>query len=188
MPEHDYAIVTSQSAARVIAERGIRLRRVIAIGRKTAEVLKNYDVITPSRYDSSTIVEEFREELTGKKVIAIRSDRGSEELRKLAEICDFTDIVAYRIVKLHGEEQRRVAKLVEDCFFDVVVFSSRMIVESFLDLCSAEKLKRKIVIALGPPTAEKLKEYSIKALVPEEYTFDGVIELLRDLRGAGSRC
>ncbi|MET1124208.1 MAG: uroporphyrinogen-III synthase [Archaeoglobaceae archaeon] len=188
VPEHDYAIITSQNAARAIVKRGIKLKKVIAIGKKTADVLKGYEVLTPSSFDSRSIVREFAPLLKGKRVVAIRSDRGSEELRKLSEVADFREVVAYRIRKLQGEEQRRAVELVEECFYDVVVFSSRMIAESFVELCDPEALKSKTLVAIGPPTAEFLRSKNLECLVPDEYTFDGVMELLKNLRDGCYRC
>ncbi|WP_202320291.1 uroporphyrinogen-III synthase [Archaeoglobus neptunius] len=182
IPEHDFAIVTSQNAAKVLVSRKANLRKVIAIGKKTAEVLKDYDVMVPSKFDSETLFREYSEILRDKRVIALRSNAGSEILNKLDEICDFSDIVVYRIEKLHGEKQRREIERVRDGFYDAIVFSSSMIARSFLELCDGEcieKLKELIVIAIGPPTARVLEEYGLKPLLPEEYTFDGVISLLK---------
>ncbi|MEM2070421.1 MAG: uroporphyrinogen-III synthase, partial [Archaeoglobaceae archaeon] len=74
VPEHEYAIVTSQNVARVIRERGIKLKKVIAIGKKTAEALEMDGVLLPASFDSKGIVDEFSEILRGKKVVAFRSD------------------------------------------------------------------------------------------------------------------
>ncbi len=186
VPEHEYAIVTSQNVARVIREKGIKLKKVIAIGKKTAEALGIDGILLPTSFDSKGIVDEFSEILRGKKVVAFRSDKGSDELRKLAEVCDYKEVIVYRTKKLHGKEQRAFTRMVESCFIDVVVFSSRSIAESFIDLCDFEALKRKKVIALGPPTAEFLIKIGLKPLIPAEYTFDGVVELLKSLKGADS--
>ncbi len=189
VPEHDYAIITSQNAARAVVERGIKLNKVIAIGRKTAEVLEKagYTVLKPTKFDSKTLYFEFSEELRGKKVVALRSNAGSDVLRKLAEIADFTEVEVYRIEKLHGEEQEREIERVRSGFYDVIVFSSSMIAESFLEMCPENALQRLTLVAIGPPTAKVLENHGFKALVPEEYTFDGILQLLKSLRGGDFR-
>lgn len=184
VPKHDFAIVTSQNSAREIVKRGIKLAKVIAIGKKTAEILRSagYDVLVPKRYESSAIVEEFRELLNGKRVVAIRSDRGSDVLRKLCEFADYSEVFAYRIVKLKGDEQRREIERVKSGFYDAIVFSSRVIAESFFENCDWECLKKLediVLIAIGNPTAEFLSSKGFKALVPDEFTFDGVLRLLK---------
>ncbi len=187
VPEHDFAIITSQNAARVVVERGLKLGRVIAIGRKTAEILEKagVKVLIPTKFDSETLFEEFSEMLKGKKVIALRSDAGSKVLKKLAEISDFRDVKVYRIEKLQEEEQRKEIERVKDGFYDTVIFSSSMIARSFLELCDngcLEALKNMTLIAIGPPTARVLESYGLKPLIPEEYTFDGVLRLLKAIK------
>lgn len=180
--EHDFAIVTSQNAARVLRERGVRLKRVIAIGKKTAELIEAEEVLLPSKFDSETLYEEFAEMLRGKRVVAFRSNAGSEAVKRLSEVADFREIQVYRIEKLQGEEQRREVEKVREGFYDAIVFSSSMIARSLLELCDEkclEALENVFVVAIGPPTAKVLAEKGIRAEIPEEYTFDGVIELLK---------
>jgi len=84
----------------------------------------------------------------------------------------------------HGEEQR---KFIRELNFDAIVFSSRMIAKSFFKLAEGMgeldrvigTLRRKIVVAIGPPTRDVLTEYGLNALMPEEYTFEGVADVLR---------
>mgnify|MGYP001772658808 CR=1 FL=1 len=187
VPDHDFTIVTSQNSAREIVRRSIKLTRVIAIGEKTAEILRKagYDVLLPTRYESRAIVEEFRDVLKGKKVVAIRSDRGSDVLRKISEFADYSEVFAYRTVKLNGEEQKREIEKVKSGFYDAIVFSSRTIAESFFESCDEQclkKLKEIVLIAIGNPTAEFLSSKGFKALVPDEFTFDGVLKLLKSFR------
>lgn len=193
IPEHEFAIVMSQNSAKAIVEKGIRLKNVIAVGKKTAEVLEKagYKVLVPRRFESSAIVEEFSELLRGKRVVAIRSNSGSEVLRKLQEIADYREVHAYEIEKLHGEEQREEIRKVIAGYYDAIVFSSRMIAESFLEICELEslrKLKGIKFIAIGEPTADFLREKGFDVLVPEEFTFDGVIKLIKSLKGADFQC
>lgn len=185
VPEHEYAIVTSQNAARVVVERGIKLEKVVAIGKKTAEVLRRagYNVETPSQYDSSTLVREFMNTLKGKRVVAIRSDAGSDELTKLSEVSDFSEITAYRIIKLKGEKQREAVKNAAEGFYDVIVFSSSLIARNFIELCHEMEIKNILAkaVAIGPPTAKILRNFGINPLMPDEYTFDGIVRLLKHL-------
>ena len=187
VPEHDFAIVTSQNAARAICRKKLKLNRVIAIGKKTAEILRmcGYEVVTPSKFDSETLVKEFAELLKGKRVVAIRSNAGSDVLRELSKISDFREVVAYRIVKLKGDEQRKIAEKARSGFFDVVVLSSSLIAESFLEMCRDVRAK---IIAIGPPTARTVEKFGLKAIIPDEYTFDGVVRLLKTLKDGDFRC
>ncbi|WP_290597387.1 MULTISPECIES: uroporphyrinogen-III synthase [unclassified Archaeoglobus] len=187
VPEHDFAIITSQNAAKVVVEKGVKLGRVIAIGKKTAKILEMAGIhaLTPTKFDSETLFEEFSEMLKGKRVIALRSNAGSDVLKSLSEISDFRDVEVYRIEKLQGNEQKREIDRVKEGFYDAIVFSSSMIAQSFLGLCDDECLEslRKItLVAIGPPTAKVLEDYGLKPLIPEEYTFDGVLKLLKSIK------
>ncbi len=179
---YDVVVVTSQTSAKLLIEHGFRHENVIAIGKKTAEVLKSAGIEAkiPSKFDSKTIYEEFRNELRDRKVAVVRSDRGDPILLELPNV---EEIVLYTIEFEHGEEQKR---FIEDMDFDIIVFSSRMMVKSFFELAKKmgmlrdviERLRGKRVIAIGPPTKRALEEYGISAEMPSEYTFDGVLELL----------
>ncbi len=179
----DAVIVTSQTSAKILVEHGFRHGNVIAIGRKTAEVLGSagIEARVPSKFDSKTLYEEFKDELTGKRVAVVRSNRGDPILLRLPNV---EEIVLYTIEFERGEEQRRFVKEMD---FDAIVFSSRMMVRSFFELARemgmleevVERLREKRVIAIGPPTREELEKYGISAEMPSEYTFDGVVDLLK---------
>ncbi len=183
LKDYDVVIVTSQTSAKLLVEHGFRHNNVVAIGKRTAEVLKSAGIEAriPSKFDSKTIYEEFKDELEGKRVAVVRSDKGDPILLELPNV---DEIVLYTIEFKHGEEQK---KLIEEMDFDVIVFSSRMMVRSFFELARkmrrlddvVERLKAKRVIAIGPPTKSALEEYGISAEMPSEYTFDGVMELLK---------
>lgn len=185
----DYTIITSQTSARIALQENLLRGKIIAIGPKTAEVL-GMECLIPSKYDSKTLYEEFKDRLAGKKVNLIRSDKGDPVLNRLAEICDFVEYQIYRIIPLEGEEQRKAVREVAEGRVDAVVFSSSMIVASFMRNAELEgvlldvvnRLNSILTVAIGPPTAKKLEEYGVKAVMPEEYTMDGVIRLLKAMQ------
>lgn len=193
IPEHDFAIVTSQNSAREIVRKKMKLRKVIAIGKKTAEVLMNagYEVLMPKRFESGAVVEEFRDMLKGKRVVAIRSDQGGDELRKISEFADYSEIFAYKLLKLKGEEQRKEIEKVKSGFYDAIVFSSRMIAESFLENCDEkclERLRKIVLIAIGTPTAKFLEKNGLIAKIPDEFTFEGILRLIKSIEGSNFLC
>jgi len=184
----DYTIVTSRTAAKIAVKRGLIRGDVIAIGPKTAKVLKSYNVLIPSKYDSFTLYREFREILRNKRVNVLRSDKGSKILLNLSEICDLKEFQLYEILKVKNERTRKIVREIAERRVDAAVFSSRMIVESFMENAEdigisevAKSLNEIKTIAIGPPTREKLKEFGVNALMPKKYDFDGVIELLSSI-------
>ncbi len=191
-----YAIITSQTAARIILDEAELLNRikkaeVISIGPKTAKTLEKAGIksLTPSKFDSESLYTEFKSRLKGKKVAIFRSDKGDPILLKLAEIADLKEYVLYKIEYEHGLEQRKFLKTLIDDPLDCIIFSSRMMVRSFFELAKKlglkdelkEMMKDMVVIAIGPPTWAELDRYGIEALTPKEYTFTGVLELLKGI-------
>ncbi|WP_457550450.1 uroporphyrinogen-III synthase [Archaeoglobus sp.] len=181
---YDVLIVTSRTSARIMVERGIKHENVIAIGKKTAEELKKAGIVAkiPTRFDSTTLYEEFKDELKGKRAAVLRSNRGDPILLNLPNV---EEIILYDIEFEWGEKQK---KLLKDLDFDAIVFSSRMTVKSFFGLADylginiVNRLKDKIVIAIGPPTREELRKIGIEALMPEEWTFDSILKLLKSIK------
>ncbi len=188
----DYTIITSQTAAKIALKKDLIRGKVIAIGSKTGKVLEKmgYEVFLPSTYSSKSLFQEFRSLLKGKRVNLLRSNKGDPVLKKLSEFCSLKEFNLYRILLLHGEEQKKAVREITEGLVDAVVFSSRMIVESFFENSKSigiydSAVKRLLeipVIAIGSPTAEKLAEHSISPFIPEEYTFEGVLRLLEKLR------
>ncbi|MBO8182322.1 MAG: uroporphyrinogen-III synthase [Archaeoglobus sp.] len=200
--QFEYAIITSQTAARILINNSIlnRLRkaRVISIGPSTAKILEGEGIksLLPSKFDSKTLYTEFKDELKGKKVAIFRSDKGDPELLKLAEIADVREYVLYTISHEHGDEQRKfLFELVSlsssgsSGSLDAIVFSSRMMVRSFFELAeksgilneTKDALDKITVVAIGPPTKDELRKFGIDAVIPEKYTFKGVLDLLKQI-------
>ncbi len=184
--EFDVAVVTSVTAVEILksydAIDRLKGKRVIAIGKKTAEKLLQSGIKSelPEKFDSKSVTEEFRGKLRG-KVALLRSDRGDPVL---LEVGDTEEFRIYRIMEKHGREQEEVVRAVCEGRVDFAVFSSRMMVRSFFSLCKKLGLEKPecTVIAIGPPTRDELKKYGVESIMPEEYTFDGILKLIRSFR------
>lgn len=189
----DVAIITSQTAAKILSKHCDKLKgkKIVAIGRKTAEILSKSGIESeiPEKFDSRTVYEQYRNKLRDKKVLLLRSNRGSSILLKLSEVADVEEIVLYTIEKRFEDEQREFINSIVSGKIDVLVFSSSMMVRSFMELAENLNMKNKIinrlkemrVVAIGPPTAKVLEEYGLKAEIPDEYTFEGIVKLLEKI-------
>ncbi len=183
----DVAIITSITAVEILEKykliEKLRGKKLIAIGNKTAEKLKIHglDCVIPEKFDSKSVVKEFKGKLHG-NIAILRSDRGDPVLLEVGKNVDEYKI--YKIVKKYGKKQIEVAKMVCEGDVDFAIFSSRMIVKSFFELCEELGLgKPKCrVIAIGPPTKSELDKRGVESLMPEKYTFEGILELLKSLR------
>jgi len=184
--EFDVAIVTSKTAVDVLEKydlvKKLKGKKVVAIGSKTAEKLRNHGIECelPKKFDSESVAKEFRDKLFGLKIALLRSDKGDPVLLSVGDAEEFR---LYKIIPKKGDEQVKIVKKVCEGDVDFAVFSSRMMVRTFFDLCRELKLgkPRCRVIAIGPPTKRELEKFGVESLIPEEYTFDGVLELLKSL-------
>ena len=189
--DFDALIVTSQTAAKILVNSGFNLKdkEIIAIGKKTAKVfeLHGFNTFIPSKFDSKSVYEEFKEKLAKKRVLILRSDKGSDEIFKLKDCCELLEIQLYKIKFKHGYEQKEfIREVYKNKNNYAIVFSSSMIAKSFINLSKKlgfepESLEQ-MCIAIGPPTKSVLENNKIKALMPLEYTFDGIIDLLKELK------
>lgn len=190
----DVAVVTSQTAARIISDYShiFKDKRIIAIGKRTAAVLSRsgIDAEIPQKFDSQTVYDQYKDELVNLRIVLLRSDKGDPVLLKLNDVAQVEEVVLYSIEEEWGEEQKELLKLVKDKEVDVVVFSSSMMVKSFMGLAEEmgilpdllESLDQIWVVAIGPPTAKMLKRYGLDSRMPVEYTFEGIVKLLSDLK------
>jgi len=182
----DVAIVTSMTAVEILKEFGaiekLKGKRVIAIGSKTAEKLRSngIDCDIPEKFDSRSIVKEFKDEFRGLKIALVRSDSGDPVL---CEIGDTDEFCIYKIVKNKGKEQLKLVEKVCKGEVDFAVFSSRMMVRCFFEICKSLGFKgpKCRVIAIGPPTKKELRRFGVESFMPEEYTFDGILNLLKTI-------
>jgi uroporphyrinogen-III synthase len=191
LEKFDVVIITSQTSAKIAVKFREKLKRarIIAIGKRTAKILSDAGLKPeiPDKFDSKTVYEKYKESLRGKRVILLRSDKGDPILMKLSEVAEVDEIVLYRIEEKWGKEQEDLIRQIAGKDIDMVIFSSSMMVRSFFNL--AEKmgrldevlrsLKEMDVVAIGPPTARMLENYNVKAEMPEEYTFDGIVKILQ---------
>ncbi len=66
---------------------------------------------------------------------------------------------------------------------DVVVFTSPSTVINLISMVGIDKVRSKRVIAIGPITLDELKKNDIEAIECDEYTTEGAIKKLLEIRG-----
>ena len=161
---------------------------VISIGPGTAKALGRMGVGTssmPAEYTSSGLVEHLRRNEDGRKVLIIHSDRGSTVLKDGLESSGFDveELIAYTLEKHEGGLDEIRSAILDDKV-DVIAFTSRMSVESFLDSIGLEKeiiFRKAKAAAIGPPTKERLEEEGIRAdIMPRDATFRNMLQVIKD--------
>ena len=167
--------------------------RFLAVGPRTKEYLLRYGVVeaeVPKNYSSSGIDQWFSKlPIKGTHIVLVRSSSADNSL---------SDSLRSRggevaTVNVYESGVPRDTKSVFDLLaglqasrFDAVLFTSSISVSNFFRI--AEKkfeepevtslLKRVAVGAIGPVTADRLRENGIEAIVPEEYLLENAITKL----------
>jgi len=170
----DYAILTSPTAADLVADAGWDAGAAIvcAIGESTAEALREagYDVdLIPEEYSSSGLVSALDGEVDGARVEVARSDHGSALLLDGLEDAGayLHETVLYRLVR--PPESGQSVELAADGDLDGALFTSSLTVEHFLDAADERGVRDAaiagvndaVVGAIGTPTAETAAEHGI---------------------------
>lgn len=180
---------------------GLAATFVIAVGPRTAEALeKDFGVhvsLIPTKYSSEGLLECFGEgEVVEKKIRIPRTSNATPTLTdKLKEMgADVEEIYVYES-GLPVDEKLK-AKFYEDLTngkINAIVFgsglSAKNIFKMLQEKAPMEKLRDIInskvtTVAIGPTTAEALKELGVKVdVIPEDYLFDKALSALAEYWG-----
>jgi uroporphyrinogen-III synthase len=176
---------------------GLAKTFVIGVGPKTAEEIKAYGVnvgLVPEKYSSEGLIECLKgEELSGKTIRIPRTTSATptltDQLRALG--ADVAEVHVYESGLPVDEAVK--AKFTEDLSagkIDAIVFGSGLSAKNIFKMLTEkvpmDRLKAIIadkvtVVAIGPTTADALKELGIKVdVVPKDYLFETALSALAD--------
>ncbi len=203
----DYVILMSTNGVKYLFEaadatrdtsqlkEGLAKTFIIAVGPKTAEALIEAHVhvdMVPTKYSSEGLIESFQsDQLMGKKICIPRTCNATPILTdKLREMgADVEEIYVYESGLPVDKELKE--KFYQDLIggrIDAVVFgsglSAKNIFKMLSEKASMEQIRRLIkekvtTVAIGPTTAEALKEMEIKVdVVPDDYLFENALAAL----------
>ena len=171
----EYIVLTSRNGANIFGEylknnnidiRSLRSIKFAVIGRGTYDALAQYGIyadIMPDKYSSTDLSKELSK-YKGKKLI-LRAEKGSDDIYKYID--NYEDVKIYSLM----------GKNIKKCSADYYIFGSGGAVEEY---CGKYDIKGNI-IAIGPVTEKKLKEYGYSPYVAEKYSIDGIIEKLEEI-------
>ena len=203
----DYVILMSTNGVKYLFEaaetlkqisqlqKGLAKTFVIAVGPRTAEALKEYGVrvdLVPLKYSSEGLIECLQDkDIKGKKIRIPRTSNATPTLtEKLKEQgANVEEIYVYES-GLPVDEKLK-SKFYEDLTsgkIDAIVFGSGLSAKNIFKMLSEkapmETLKKIVnakvtTVAIGPTTAEALKEIGIKVdVMPEDYLFENALSAL----------
>ncbi|MGC9179551.1 MAG: uroporphyrinogen-III synthase [Vulcanisaeta sp.] len=151
--------------------------RVIGVGPQTCNEVEKLGVKCemPSEFSSYGIIE-IMKKLPRGKVVILRSLRGNDYVKNELQRIGY-DAVEYGIYDLTPDpiSVDIACRLIN--YVDYVVFMSSMTYEAMKD-CTKNVLKGKTAVAIGRVTANRMKNDGINALIPSEYTLNGILRVL----------
>jgi uroporphyrinogen-III synthase len=175
---------------------GLASAFVVAVGPRTAEALQEeYEVkvsLVPTKYSSEGLIECFGEGEIADKVIRIpRTSNATPMLTDKLKAMGASVEEIYVYESGLPEDEVLKSKFFEDLAsgkIDAVIFGSGLSAKNIFRMLSEkapmEKLRSMIsgkvtTVAIGPTTAEALKELSIQVdVMPEDYLFDKALDAL----------
>lgn len=180
----DYVVVMSSAVIEYVKDKLTSelsgSARIIGVGPVTCNAIRRLGLNCelPREFSSYGVVE-YMSGLSRGKVAILRSGRGSDYVRTELGRLGF-EVVEYRVydVAVDPTAVELACKLLG--FVDIVVFMSPMTYEA-ISGCAKKALAGKVVIAIGRTTAMRLAMDGIEALIPSEFTQDGVLKLINRL-------
>jgi uroporphyrinogen-III synthase len=174
---------------------GLKKSCVIAVGPKTAEAIKEYKVrvdMVPQKYSSEGLLEAFKNvNIRGKRIRIPRTSNATPTLtNQLRELgADVEEIYVYESgLPIDEELKNKFYTDLVNGHISAILFgsglSAKNIFKMLTEKASMETLRQVIaqrvtVVAIGPTTAEALRELDVKVdVVPDDYLFDKALDAL----------
>ncbi len=167
--------------------------RIIAVGPMTSEALIRHGVqgaVVPEKYSSGGIVDRFSEfEPKGHRVVLVRSSAADNHLSMslTSRGAVVETITIYRsTIPANVESVLNFLAGLEKGQFQAVLFTSAVSASNLFSIAERENprshlirlMSSTLVGAIGPATAERLRELDLDPIVPEEYLVENAIDEL----------
>ncbi len=192
---HDYILFTSINAVKFFFKKirieDIKDKKVIAVGEKTAEKLKELgfeNVLTPKEFRSEgliKLIKENWEKFENKSILVPRAKKGRELLSEhfKDKSIEIEILPIYQTSINIPENKEKVEKMLKNQEIDIVVFTSPSTFENFLQIFGKEKGKKYLsfpkIAVIGATTKKAIENKGLKTdIIPSKYTFQDLSKLL----------
>ncbi|MBU3190243.1 uroporphyrinogen-III C-methyltransferase [Clostridium bowmanii] len=188
---YDYLVLTSVNGVNLffkyLKDNELDIRKIggefCAIGPATAKAIKNMGInplIIAEQFVSESLLTELKNHVKPGDKILIPGSKNAreylgEELRKLD--CCVDEVPIYEI----GQGTLQNEGVFDNV--DIVIFTSPSTVKNMISMLGINRIKEKECIAIGLITGEELSKNNIKYSVCDEYSSNGIIKNLLQLKG-----
>ena len=185
--DYDFIVFTSVNGVEIffdyLIENEIDVRTIkgkfAAIGPATLKAIRKYGIVTSilaKEFVAENLFLEMEDYVhKGDKILLPTSSQARDYLRinleKCGAIVDRVDIYSPEM----GEAKEDFAKA------DVVLFTSPSTFKNTVEILGLDKIKEKIVVAIGPITEKEIRLHDINPYVCGEYSSDAMVNKLVEL-------
>ncbi len=167
--------------------------RIMAVGPKTSAALRRHgvqDVVVPEKYSSAGIANHLSEfQMKGQRVVLVRSSAADERLAAslASKGAAMETITIYQsVVPANRESLLDFLARLEKGQFQAMLFTSAASASNLFKMAEEtipisqliQLLRSTIVGAIGPATAQRLRELGIDPTVPPRYLIEDAIDEL----------
>jgi uroporphyrinogen-III synthase len=158
--------------------------KIAVVGKKTAEVLSQYDVkphFIPSKFNAETMVQEFP--WNRKETILLIQGNLSREILPVflqENHIPFSTMVVYETA-VNVEEKPHLINVLRNKRIDVLTFTSPSCIHAFFELGEelANHYLDHICLCIGTTTGDMCKKLGFKqVLIPEQFTVQSMVDTL----------
>lgn len=172
--DYDGIFITSQPAARILAEKIDELNvnfagEIYVLGKSSFEILKSKDFNLVFFEDANTAAEMLEkispDELNNKYFLFVRGEKSLETIPNfLAEIavCDETIVYRNQPIALDSDSISKITVSFESSMIEAVCFFSPSGAESFISEFGTEFLHQTKIAAIGKTTADFFEKRNLK--------------------------
>ena len=159
--------------------------KVAAIGTSTAEKLSNFGIIAdviPAEFRAESLIDALKDEVESKNILIARAEIARDILpRELEKFgAKVTVAAAYKTVA-ENENIDAVKTQLDNGEIDFVTFTSSSTVENFVKAFGVESLSKVKTAAIGPITAQTLKNFGVDvAIVAETFTINDLVDAIKN--------
>ena len=182
---YDWIIFTSANAVRYFmkylnnSQKSLEKVNISCVGKKTAEILKKFNVtpaLIPEKYSSDELFSALlKHDLHGKRILLPVSNLAGKELQKaLQERGALVErIVVYKNVPNEHTEKEKICHKIENNEIDCIIFFSPSAIDTFAQLMEEKGIelikKRNVAIAvIGSTTARAARKNDLNpVIIPE---------------------
>lgn len=203
----DYSVFMSSKAVKLLFDTARQVSKfeklqlavantiVMAVGPKTKDALEKEGIKVahmPNTFSSVGVGELFTKlHAVGKKIIVPRSGASTPFLKELLNKIgiDVKEIHLYDVCAFRDTTQwNEFRELFSQNRIDGIVFTSASSVRAFFEIMSKdyeensllEKLQNSSIVAIGPFTADELKNFNVKNTVSEVHTVLGSFDKIKE--------